>query len=99
MSVRKNRSMSVCKAQHGIPVVRILPSAYGVLLLDDLRHATVGELPVRLRSPAGRSELFNTEVVDELLRRAELSERLEAQIRDVSLRAISPPKGYSADDF
>ena len=66
---------------------------------DDLRHAPVSELAAQLRSPADRTDVFSAHVVDELVRRAELSERLEAQIRYDSLRAMSPPTGYTADDF
>ncbi len=43
--------------------------------------------------------MFSAEVVEELVCRAEIGERLAAQIRSDALRGLSPSEGYLADDF
>ncbi len=65
----------------------------------ELRDATVAELSARLHSASASAERFDPEVVLELARRAEIGERLQAQIRKEALSEISSPEGYSTEDF
>ncbi len=65
----------------------------------ELEHATAVQLAGQLRHAAARSEPFDPDVVFELAHRAEVGERLQAQVRSEALRELAPADGYVDGDF
>jgi len=71
----------------------------GMATPDQFDDVSASQLTERLHVAASRSEAFDPDVVFELARRAEIDERLQAQVRADAFRELAPVDGYVAGDF